>query len=248
VVFGNLDIGKYGKYTLHMPDEKSIIHIRIRDLRRARSLTQEELAEALGLSRQSINAMEAGRCLPSLPVALQIASFFSVPLSAVFALNEEELQQAQEIISNSEHQEATMSTLTPWTPLREMREMLDDMMDTMVTPASTTGLPAANIAQTDTQVLVDLRLPGFKKEDLSIEVGENFLTIAGEVHHESEQGDKQYLRREFSEQSFSRTIGLPAQVQTTGAQAEMNHGVLHVVLNKVIEEKPKTAKIEIKSE
>ena len=60
--------------------EKQIVHIRIRDLRRERSLTQEELAEALGVSRQSINAMEAGRCLPSLPIAMQLSSFFSVPL------------------------------------------------------------------------------------------------------------------------------------------------------------------------
>ncbi len=59
-----------------MNDDRSIIHIRIRDLRRDKALTQEELAVALGISRQSVNAMEAGRCLPSLPVAMELASFF----------------------------------------------------------------------------------------------------------------------------------------------------------------------------
>lgn len=230
-----------------MPEERHTIHIRIRDLRRERSLTQEELAGALGISRQSINAMEAGRCLPSLPVALQIASYFSVPLTTVFTLNGAELEEAQNIISNSQRKEAGMQRLGPWSPLRDMREMLDGMMDTMSLPnPQNMNIPAVNISQTDQEILVDLILPGFKKEDLSIEVGTDFLTISG--NHVQEEHDKQFVHREFATQSFSRTMSLPAQVETDSAAAEMKNGVLHLVLKKMQEEKPKTKKIEISGE
>lgn len=225
-----------------MSEEKHTIHIRIRDLRRANSLTQEELAEQLGISRQSINAMEAGRCLPSLPVALQIASFFEVPVHDIFG--------AENNTNNQLGKEPQMSTLTPWSPLRDMREMLDEMMDTNMawaTPATSMSIPAANLSQTETDIQVELRLPGFKKEELSIEVGEDFLTISGESKSESEE-TRQYIRREFASQSFSRTMALPALVETDGATAEMKHGVLHISLKKQIEEKPKTAKIEITAE
>ena len=225
--------------------------IRVRDLRRERSLTQEALAEALGLSRQSINALEAGRCLPSLPVALQIARFFSVPLHRVFIVpgfEEEELDAAS--ISINPEKEHQMSTLTPWSPLREMREMLDDMMDDAVSwsPVATNNLPALNLSQTAKEILVELRLPGYTREDVNIEVGEDFLTISGEAKEETSHAETQHLRREFMRQSFTRTISLPSPVQVDQAEAEMKHGILHVRLPKRAEEKPKTAKLEIRAD
>ncbi len=236
-----------------MNDNKNVIHIRIRDLRREKSLTQEELAEALGVSRQSINAMEAGRCLPSLPVALQIASFFSVPITLLFGLEEEmqqAVQQIQQIQPVGNQRKENMSQLVPWSPLREMREMLDEMMDETMNYAPATGVtvPAVNISQTEQEVHIDLRLPGFKKEDLTIEVGEDFLAVSGEAKHDHAEGNKQYFRREFVSQNFSRTVSLPAIVQTTGAEAEMKHGVLNIRLKKAVEEKPKTNRIEIKAD
>ena len=53
-------------------------------LRRAQTMRQEELAQAAGVSRQSIIAIEKGRSVPSLEVALRIARCFSVPVEAVF--------------------------------------------------------------------------------------------------------------------------------------------------------------------
>ena len=230
-----------------MGDDRQTIHIRIRDLRRERSLTQEELAEALGLSRQSINAMEGGRCLPSLPVALQIASYFAVPLSNIFGLEEQNIGYLNQ--TPNQPQEVAMSNLMPWSPLREMREALDELMDESVSWSAHPQMsgPAVNVSQNEHEVIVELRLPGFKKEDLAIEVGEDFLSVSGERKQEQEEDGRHYFRREFAHQSFQRTISLPALVQTDKAEAEMRHGVLSVKIAKVVEEKPKTARIEIKS-
>ena len=61
---------------------------RVALLRREQNMRQEELAQAAGVSRQSIIAIEKGRSVPSLEVALRIARCFAVPVEAVFLLEE----------------------------------------------------------------------------------------------------------------------------------------------------------------
>ena len=61
----------------------------VRELRAAQSLSQGQLAEAVGVSRQTINAIETGRYLPSLPLAFALARFFSSAVEEVFDANSE---------------------------------------------------------------------------------------------------------------------------------------------------------------
>jgi putative transcriptional regulator len=56
----------------------------IRQLRGERGWSQAVMAEKLGVSRQSVNAIETGRYDPSLPLAFSIARLFEVPIEAVF--------------------------------------------------------------------------------------------------------------------------------------------------------------------
>ena len=63
------------------------VHNRVRDLRQAHNWTQEYLAEAAGVARQSINAIERQRYIPSLPLALTLARLFATPVEQLFSLN-----------------------------------------------------------------------------------------------------------------------------------------------------------------
>jgi putative transcriptional regulator len=56
----------------------------VRDRRVEAQLSQAQLGEALGVSRQTVNSIETGRYLPSLPLAFAIARFFSVAIEDVF--------------------------------------------------------------------------------------------------------------------------------------------------------------------
>jgi putative transcriptional regulator len=56
----------------------------IRDLRAGRSMTQQELADQIGVTRQTVIAIEQDKYSPSLEVAFRIAYVFSVPLEQVF--------------------------------------------------------------------------------------------------------------------------------------------------------------------
>jgi putative transcriptional regulator len=57
---------------------------RLREERTARGLSQGELAELMDVSRQTINAVEAGKYDPSLPLAFKLAAFFEVEAEALF--------------------------------------------------------------------------------------------------------------------------------------------------------------------
>jgi len=57
---------------------------RVRELRAARGLTQAQLAEALRVSRQTVNAIETGKYDPSLPLAFRIARLFALPIEELF--------------------------------------------------------------------------------------------------------------------------------------------------------------------
>lgn len=57
---------------------------RLRVLRAERSWSQADLAERLGVSRQSVNAVETGKYDPSLPLAFKIARVFDLSIEAIF--------------------------------------------------------------------------------------------------------------------------------------------------------------------
>jgi putative transcriptional regulator len=56
----------------------------VRERRGARGLSQGDLGKALGVSRQTINAIETGRYLPSLPLAIALARFFETNVEEIF--------------------------------------------------------------------------------------------------------------------------------------------------------------------
>jgi len=71
--------------TLYMAPNLRVTN-RVKELRVARGWTQEDLADATGVSRQSINSIENGRYVPSLPLALLFARVFRCATEEIFTL------------------------------------------------------------------------------------------------------------------------------------------------------------------
>lgn len=65
------------------------MNTRIKELRKARKLSQEELADAVGTTRQTITSIETGKYVASLPLAYRIAKYFGLKIEDVFMLEEE---------------------------------------------------------------------------------------------------------------------------------------------------------------
>jgi HSP20 family protein len=175
---------------------------------------------------------------------LQIASYFSVPLSTVFALEEQLIEFTRQVLQE-EHEELGEATLSliPWSPMHTMREMLQ--------PSGTAAtheplFPAVNVWQSESDIWAEFRLPGYRTEDLSIEIGEDFLTVEGE-ESSLYSTTTHFIRREFQSRPFTRTISLPMAVYSEHSEAEMRSGILRIRLPKVVAPKPKTSRISIKS-
>ena len=65
---------------------------RIEEIRKARGIRQEEFANAMGVSRQTISSLETGRYNPSIYLAYKIAKYFGLTIEEVFIFDEEEMK------------------------------------------------------------------------------------------------------------------------------------------------------------
>lgn len=66
-----------------------IIKNKVQDLRLKSGVTQEEFAEAVGVTRQTVSAIEKGNYTPSVLLALKIAKFFKQPVEKIFSISYE---------------------------------------------------------------------------------------------------------------------------------------------------------------
>ena len=147
-----------------------------------------------------------------------------------------------------------MSNLTRWEPVREMmtlREAMDRLFDDAFTrPINLRdggwSSPAIDMYQTDDDVVVKAALPGFKADEVQINVTGDVLTLRGEMKHAEEQKDQAWHIREHRWGSFERSISLPTDVVSEKAQADFDNGVLTITLPKAEEVKPKTITVKAK--
>ena len=105
--------------------------------------------------------------------------------------------------------------------------------------------PAVDIYECETAVVLKAELPGIKKEDVSVEVKDNVLTIKGERKAESEIKEEKYYRRERTYGSFSRSFNLQYTVNPDKIKARFKDGVLEIEVPKPEEEKPKQINVNV---
>lgn len=70
--------------------EGGLLKTRIAELRKEKKLSQVELADIVGVTRQTITSIETGKYIASLPLAYKIAKYFGLKIEDVFELEEEE--------------------------------------------------------------------------------------------------------------------------------------------------------------
>ena len=87
-------------------------------------------------------------------------------------------------------------------------------------------------------------LPGVNKEDITIDISDNFLTISSNQKEESQNQEKNYIRKERYYGSYSRSFDI-SNVKEEEIKAKYDNGVLEVVLPKKQEERREIKKINI---
>lgn len=126
----------------------------------------------------------------------------------------------------------------------EMDRLFEDLMRTPARSRQGTVLrPAANIVETEKNYEIELELPGFDREDITVTVEQGVLTVSGQRPSEREASDRTYHLRERSTGRFSRSFSLPSSVDPDQVSARFEDGVLNIDLPK--QEKARTRKIEV---
>ena len=146
-----------------------------------------------------------------------------------------------------------MSNLIRWEPAREMmtlREAMDRLFDDAFTrPLSLRdgwSAPAIDMYQTDDEIVVKAALPGFKPDEVQINVTGEVLTLKGEVKQQEEKKERAWHMREQRWGTFERSVVLPTDVVSDKAKAEFENGILTISLPKAEEVKPKVISIKAK--
>lgn len=141
-----------------------------------------------------------------------------------------------------------------WDPFKEMealRERMDRLFEDFFgrtraleeTLRERGWLPPVDIYETEGEIILKADLPGVKKEDVSIEVKDNVLTLQGERKPEDVKPEN-YYRMERSYGTFQRSFSLPSTVDQERIRARFRDGVLEIVLPKLERAKPKAIPVE----
>ncbi len=111
--------------------------------------------------------------------------------------------------------------------------------------SATELVPALDLSETETSVDVKLDVPGFKSEDIDIQIRAGLLTITGSKKEEKEEKGRSYHRIERTAGSFARSVTLPCDVVEKDAKAEYKDGVLSLTIPKT--EPVKAVKVAVKA-
>jgi HSP20 family protein len=130
--------------------------------------------------------------------------------------------------------------------LLRMRRRIERLMRSLGSLATFEEIESfpVDISETENEIIVRADLPGFSKDEVSVNATENTLTIEAKHRGEKkERGEKYYtVERKFG--SFRRVISLPVEVEPEKAKARMKDGVLEVILPKKEKKKGKEIKVE----
>ncbi|MCS5421344.1 MULTISPECIES: Hsp20/alpha crystallin family protein [Psychrilyobacter] len=108
-------------------------------------------------------------------------------------------------------------------------------------------MPPINVLENEENYQVDVSIPGIKKENIKITCKGRVLTISYKQKKSDEYKEKNYHRREFKSQSFSRSFTVPENVNLEKISSEHKDGILSILLPKIeVTKKENTIDIEIK--
>lgn len=105
------------------------------------------------------------------------------------------------------------------------------------------SLPRVDVVEKDDEIVVRAEVAGVDKKDIDISMTENTLTIKGKTNHELREERGNYACAEIIHGSFSRTIGLPSEVDVDQAKASFSNGILEVDMPKLAKSKRRTLAI-----
>lgn len=142
--------------------------------------------------------------------------------------------------------------LMRWDPYRELTSFADRFNRAVGSQAARerdeemglgAWMPPVDIAEDKEKITLTAELPGFKEDEVQIQMEGNLLTIRGERKFEQEKEGRNYHRIERAYGQFVRSFTLPNNVDRENILAKFKNGLLEIELPKREDAKPKQIKI-----
>ncbi len=115
--------------------------------------------------------------------------------------------------------------------------IFDDLFNNVITneawgEMNRSAAPRVNISESDKDYSIEVAAPGLGKEDFSVSLKDNLLSISSERKDEQGEEGNHFIRREFNYNNFDRSFELPENVEGNKISAVHKNGVLTVVIPK----------------
>ena len=118
-------------------------------------------------------------------------------------------------------------------PFESIEEFIERMEREFNTdPFGTTEPVPVDVRDGDGEFVVTADLPGYEKDDIEVTISDRTLRIEADPETDTETREKEYVRKERSHESVSRSVPLPEPINDEGVSATFGNGVLTVTLEK----------------
>jgi HSP20 family protein len=108
-----------------------------------------------------------------------------------------------------------------------------------------TRSPAVDMKEEDDRYILKADLPGMKKDNVSIEITDEYMEIKGIGEGSKEESGEGYVWKERSHTKFFRRLPLPEDADPEEVKAKMDDGVLELTIRKRADTEPKKRKVEV---
>lgn len=150
-------------------------------------------------------------------------------------------------------------SIIKWQPLEELnglRHQINRLFDDIVHEEPRLGMvslqmretpwmPAIELQETETELLLKAQVPGIEADQLDIQVSENAIFLTGEYQEEQKNDSKGIVRTEFHYGQFRRVVPLPAAIQRENVTAEITDGLLTLIMPKSTASVPNVVKVPV---
>jgi len=123
-------------------------------------------------------------------------------------------------------------------PLRSRSDRMEDLWGTYEMRS-----PSMDMIDKDNEIILHVELPGVDKKDLDVTVADNILTVKGTSNFESKEDKDDYYHSEIKKGSFSRSLSLPSNVDSTKIKANLKDGMLELSIPKTNKTTRKSIKV-----
>lgn len=147
-------------------------------------------------------------------------------------------------------------TLVRWDPFKDVSSLQDRINrmfeDFFPRPRDLNGeagacawQPAVDIYECENGMILQADLPGVARDDVTVELRDNILTLRGERRIEKAPATNQYYRRERCFGPFQRIFTLPAAVHPDKIRARFKDGILEIEIPRIKEPAPRSVSVNI---